>query len=70
MYRLYGDHVLPRLGQFVSGEGDAYRYLVESIRRFPGRKEFAASIAAAGLGNVRMRPFIGGIATLYSAWRI
>jgi demethylmenaquinone methyltransferase/2-methoxy-6-polyprenyl-1,4-benzoquinol methylase len=70
LYRLYGDHVLPRLGQTVSGEGDAYRYLVESIRRFPGREDFAASVAAAGLGNVHMRTFFGGIATLYSAWRI
>jgi demethylmenaquinone methyltransferase/2-methoxy-6-polyprenyl-1,4-benzoquinol methylase len=62
--------VLPRLGQVVTGHGGSYRYLAESIRRFPDRSVFAGWIEDAGLAQVRTRTFAGGIATLYSAWRL
>ena len=70
LYDLYSFHVLPRIGQIVTGDGDAYRYLVESIRRFPRQGIVAAAIAAAGLDQVRYRNLAGGIAALYSAWRL
>lgn len=69
-YDLYSRTVLPRLGQWVSGRGEAYQYLVDSIRGFPERSEVAAAIEGAGLNRVRTRALAGGIATLYSAWRI
>ncbi|MEE8392998.1 MAG: class I SAM-dependent methyltransferase [Rhodospirillales bacterium] len=70
LYDAYSFKVLPRLGQSVAGDGDAYRYLAESIRRFPGQDQFAAMISAAGLEQVKYRNLSGGIAAIHSAWRI
>ncbi|MDX1574680.1 MAG: class I SAM-dependent methyltransferase, partial [Kiloniellales bacterium] len=70
LYDLYSFRVLPALGARVVGDGDAYRYLVESIRRFPPQDELAGRMAAAGLERVRYRNLSGGIAALHSAWRL
>jgi demethylmenaquinone methyltransferase / 2-methoxy-6-polyprenyl-1,4-benzoquinol methylase len=69
LYETYSFRVLPALGHFVAGDADAYRYLAESIRRFPSQDAFAAMIRAAGLDVVRWRNLSGGIAALHSAWR-
>ncbi len=69
-YDSYSNHVLPRMGAMVAGDPDAYRYLVESIRRFPDQGELAAMIAAQGLEQVRVRNLSGGIAAIHSAWRL
>ena len=69
-YDAYSRHVVPRLGEIVTGNAAAYRYLVESIRRFPDQERFAALIRAAGLERVGYRNLSGGIAALHSAWRI
>ena len=70
LYDAYSFAVLPALGQLVAGDGDAYRYLAESIRRFPTQDRFAAMIAEAGLEQVRWRNLSGGIAAMHSAWRV
>jgi demethylmenaquinone methyltransferase/2-methoxy-6-polyprenyl-1,4-benzoquinol methylase len=70
LYDAYSMKVLPRIGQMVAGDADAYRYLAESIRRFPPQKEFARMIEAAGLSRVTFRNLTGGIAAMHSAWRI
>jgi len=70
LYYTYAAQVLPRLGQLVTRQGDSYRYLAESIRRFPDRDVFAEQIEDAGLDRVRTRVLSGGIVTLYSAWRL
>ncbi|MFO1152408.1 MAG: class I SAM-dependent methyltransferase [Rhodospirillales bacterium] len=70
LYDAYSFAVLPMLGRFVAGDADAYRYLAESIRRFPPQDAFARMITAAGLARVRYRNLSGGIAALHSAWRI
>lgn len=70
LYDAYSFAVLPTLGRLVAGDADAYRYLAESIRRFPSQDAFARMIAEAGLGQVRYRNLSGGIAALHSAWRI
>jgi demethylmenaquinone methyltransferase/2-methoxy-6-polyprenyl-1,4-benzoquinol methylase len=70
LYEYYSFAVLPRLGQMVAGEGDAYRYLVESIRRFPPQAQFAKMIEKAGLSQVKFRNMTGGIVAMHSAWRI
>jgi len=62
--------VLPRVGAVVAGDRDAYQYLVESIRRFPPQPELARMIGDAGLEQVSVRNLSGGIAALYSAWRL
>ena len=70
LYERYSFTVLPRLGEIVTGDADAYRYLVESIRRFPPQDELADLMGAAGLDNVKYRNLSGGIAALHSAWRL
>ena len=62
--------LLPRLGQVVAGDGDAYRYLAESIRRFPPQATFAKMIEKAGLSLVKVRNLTAGVAALHSAWKI
>ncbi len=70
IYDRYSFSVLPRLGEWVAKDGEAYRYLAESIRRFPAQKPFAAMIEQAGLSRVKIRNLMGGIAAMHSAWRI
>ena len=70
LYDAYSFKVLPWLGQLVAGDREAYRYLAESIRRFPDQETFAALIAEAGLEQVKVRNLTGGIAALHSAWRL
>ncbi len=70
LYDLYSRSILPGLGAVVAGDAGPYRYLAESIRRFPDAETFAEMIAGAGLGNVRVRRLSGGIVALHSAWRI
>jgi demethylmenaquinone methyltransferase/2-methoxy-6-polyprenyl-1,4-benzoquinol methylase len=70
LYDLYSFTVLPLLGRLVTGNRDAYAYLAESIRRFPPQSEVCARIAAAGLERPRYRNLTGGVAALYSAWRL
>jgi len=70
LYDLYSFQVLPRLGQMVTGDREAYQYLVESIRRFPPQAELASRLGEAGLERVRVRNLSGGIAAIHAAWRI
>ncbi|MDE2473579.1 MAG: class I SAM-dependent methyltransferase [Alphaproteobacteria bacterium] len=70
IYDVYSFSVLPRLGEVVAGDGAAYRYLAESIRRFPSQKAFAAAIAEAGFGQVKFRNLSGGIAAMHSGWKL
>jgi demethylmenaquinone methyltransferase/2-methoxy-6-polyprenyl-1,4-benzoquinol methylase len=69
LYDAYSLRLLPAMGRVVAGDAEAYRYLAESIRRFPDQEAFAAHIADAGLGRVRHRNLSGGIAAIHSAWR-
>lgn len=70
LYETYSFAVLPWLGERVARDREAYRYLVESIRRFPDQATFARLIEGAGLERVRWRNLNGGIAALHSAWRL
>ncbi len=69
-YAAYSDAVLPALGRMVAGDEASYRYLVESIRRFPAQDLLLARIEAAGFRLARYRNLSGGIAAIHSAWRI
>jgi demethylmenaquinone methyltransferase/2-methoxy-6-polyprenyl-1,4-benzoquinol methylase len=70
LYDLYSFQIVPLLGQVVTGDRDAYAYLVESIRRFPRQGELAEMISRAGLDQVKFRNLTGGVAALHSAWRL
>ncbi len=69
-YDAYSFQVLPRLGTLIAGDAESYRYLAESIRKFPKPEAFADMIKEAGLDNVSTHSLSGGIATLFSAWRL
>jgi demethylmenaquinone methyltransferase/2-methoxy-6-polyprenyl-1,4-benzoquinol methylase len=69
-YDHYCFRVLPVIGQVVAGDRDAYRYLAESIRRFPSQSALRELIEAARLERVKFRNLTGGIAALHSAWRL
>lgn len=70
IYDVYSEKLVPRIGQAVAGDADSYRYLIESIRRFPKMPEFAAMIEAAGFKNVKYRPILGGAVAIHSGWKI
>ena len=71
--RLYDFHsfeIIPRLGQAIAGEAVPYRYLVESIRKFPNQERFASMIRDAGFARVSYRNLTGGVAAIHSGWKI
>jgi demethylmenaquinone methyltransferase/2-methoxy-6-polyprenyl-1,4-benzoquinol methylase len=70
IYDLYSFNVIPALGRMVAGDADPYRYLVESIRKFPKPAAFAAMIRKVGFGRVSHRVMTGGIVALHSGWRL
>lgn len=69
-YDLYSHKIVPRIGRAVARDEASYRYLVESIRRFPTAEGFARMIGEAGFTQVRARPMIGGLVAIHSGWKI
>ena len=70
LYDAYSFNVIPQIGQWVTGDKNAYQYLVESIRRFPAQEPFADMIRAAGFGNVQYRNLTQGVVAIHSARRL
>ncbi len=70
IYEAYSMHAVPRIGRAVAGDEESYRYLVESIRRFPPMEGFSAMIAKAGFARVKAEPILGGLVAIHSGWKI
>ncbi|MBS0246046.1 MAG: bifunctional demethylmenaquinone methyltransferase/2-methoxy-6-polyprenyl-1,4-benzoquinol methylase UbiE [Proteobacteria bacterium] len=70
LYELYSFKVIPRVGERVTGDREAYQYLVESIRKFPKPKAFAAMIEAAGFRRVSFTQMTGGVVAMHSGWKL
>lgn len=70
LYDAYSFNVIPALGRVVAGDAESYRYLVESIRRFPKPQPFADMLRTAGFARVSYRLMTGGIVALHSGWRL
>ena len=70
LYELYSFQVIPRVGEAVTGDREAYQYLVESIRKFPKPKAFAQMIEAAGFRRASFKLMTGGVVALHSGWRL
>lgn len=70
VYEAWSFNAIPRIGKMVTGDGEPYSYLVESIRKFPDQKNFAEMIAKAGFDRVTFRNYSGGIAALHSGWKL
>ena len=69
-YELYSETMIPRIGKAVANDEDSYRYLVESIRRFPRMAEFEQMIADAGFSQTRHEPILGGLVAIHSGWKV
>jgi len=70
LYDAYSFSAIPALGRVVAGDGRPYRYLVESIRKFPPPELFANMISRAGLGRVIYTPLTGGVVAIHSGWKL
>jgi demethylmenaquinone methyltransferase/2-methoxy-6-polyprenyl-1,4-benzoquinol methylase len=70
LYDSYARNVIPRLGKAFADDEASYRYLVESIRRFPRPEAFRKMVAAAGFVRAAAEPMLGGLVTIHSGWRI
>ncbi len=70
VYDAYSFTVIPAVGKVVTGDGQPYRYLVESIRTFPNQEKFKTMIEEAGLARASYRNLTGGVAAIHSGWRI
>ena len=70
LYDAYSFNVIPAIGRAVTGDAEAYRYLVESIRRFPRPDAFAGMMRTAGFGRASFQRLSGGIVALHSGWRL
>lgn len=70
LYERYSFQVIPRVGQAVTGDREAYQYLVESIRKFPKPKAFATMIEQAGFRRVSFTSMTAGVVALHSGWKL
>lgn len=70
LYDRYSMHVVPKIGKAVARDEESYRYLVESIRRFPNMNVFADMIRKAGFAQVKAEPILGGLVAIHSGWKI
>ena len=70
LYERYSRDIVPRLGRLVAGDADSYRYLIESIERFPDMEAFAAMIRSAGFSRVKAEPILGGLVAIHSGWKV
>lgn len=70
VYDAYSHHLVPRLGKAIANDEASYRYLVESIRRFPPMPAFRAMIEDAGLARTRVTPIMGGLVAIHSGWKV
>jgi len=69
-YDLYSHKLVPKLGKAIAHDEESYRYLVESIRRFPKMEEFERMIRAAGFTQTKVEPIMGGLVAIHSGWKI
>jgi demethylmenaquinone methyltransferase/2-methoxy-6-polyprenyl-1,4-benzoquinol methylase len=70
LYDRWADKMIPRIGRAVADDEDSYRYLVESIRRFPRPEAFRQMIAEAGFVRAAAEPMLGGLVSIHSGWKI
>lgn len=65
LYDLYSDHLIPRMGQAIAGDRESYKYLVESIRKFPTQRKLEARLRDAGFTRTRYTNLSAGIACIH-----
>ncbi|KPH60606.1 class I SAM-dependent methyltransferase [Novosphingobium aerophilum] len=70
VYDAYSHRLVPRIGQAIAGDAESYRYLIESIRRFPPMPEFERMIRNAGFKHTKVEPIMGGLVAIHSGWKV
>ncbi len=70
VYDAYSHRIVPKLGKLIANDEDSYRYLIESIRRFPDMPTFEAMIGHAGFVQTHVEPMLGGLVAIHSGWKI
>jgi demethylmenaquinone methyltransferase/2-methoxy-6-polyprenyl-1,4-benzoquinol methylase len=70
LYDSWASNMIPRIGKAVTDDEESYRYLVESIRRFPRPNAFKQMVADAGFVRAAAEPMLGGLVTIHSGWKI
>jgi len=70
LYETYASTVIPKIGKAITNDEDSYRYLVESIQRFPKPAAFKAMVGQAGFARAAAEPMLGGLVTIHSGWKI
>ena len=68
-YDLYSHKLVPQIGKAIAHDAESYRYLIESIRRFPPMEEFERMIRTAGFIQTRVEPILGGLVAIHSGWK-
>ena len=70
VYDLYSHRLMPKIGKAIAGDEDSYRYLAESIRRFPKPEKFQAMVGDAGFARTKVEKILGGAVNIWSGWKI
>ena len=70
VYDLYSHRLMPKIGGIIAQDEESYRYLAESIRRFPPMPKFEAMIREAGFSRTKVEPILGGAVAIHSGWKI
>lgn len=70
IYDFYSHNLVPQIGKLIADDADSYRYLIESIRRFPPMPAFEAMIREAGFRHTKVEPILGGLVAIHSGWKI
>ena len=70
VYDAYSHKLVPKLGKLLARDEESYRYLIESIRRFPDMPSFERMIAEAGFRQTKVEPLLGGLVAIHSGWKI
>ena len=70
VYDAYSHHLVPRIGKAIAGDADSYRYLIESIRKFPTMPAFRSMIEEAGFRHTKVEPIMGGLVAIHSGWKV
>lgn len=69
-YDTYSHRLVPKIGKAIAGDAESYRYLIESIRRFPPMPQFEGMIRKAGFTQTRVEPILGGLVAIHSGWKV
>ena len=70
LYDFYSLNVIPKIGNLIVGDGDSYKYLVESIRTFPPQEEFVKIMEESGFSLSKFKNLINGVVALYTGYRV